>query len=258
VKKELKTFFCRNIIMKKIKNTIKYVALMIMLGVLSVIMLLGYSPTACAKMQGGSSFSHGGSSYSRGGGSYSHGSTYSSRGGSRYYSYNSRGRWGHYPYYNRGYRGWGRYPYYYRGYRGWGYYGWPWFSVVPFLPLYYDTIWVGDLPYYYANGIYYAPTEGGYVIVDPPQDAQSNAPRSPDAMSKTPPSAPPEEKLFIYPRNGQTDKQQADDRYQCHRWAVGQTDYDPTMVTGTPSVRKRADYQRAMATCLDARGYTVR
>ena len=251
--------------MKKIKNTIKYVALMIMLGALSVIMSLGYSQWVCAKMQGGSSFSHGGSTYSHGGSSYSHGnSSYShggasyshgrafySHGGRPYYSYYSHGRWGHYPYYYRGHRGW-----------GWGhYYGWPWFSVIPFLPLYYETIWVGDLPYYYANGIYYAPTEGGYMIVDPPQDAVDYAPSSPDVMSKTPssmPSAPPEEKLFIYPRNGQTDKQQADDRYKCHRWAVDQTDYDPTMVTGTPSVRKRADYQRALAACLDAHGYTVR
>lgn len=210
---------------------------MIMLAALSGIMLFGYAQPVSARMQGGSSYSHGRSSYSHG---YSHGGSYYSRGGRAYHSYYSHG-WGHYPYY----------------YRGWGYYsGWPWFSVIPFLPLYYETIWVGDLPYYYANGIYYAPTEGGYMIVDPPQDAISQG-----AISNTPPStpsAPPVEKLFIYPRNGQSDKQQADDRYQCHRWAVSQTDYDPTNITGPPSVRKRADYRRAMEACLDAHGYTVK
>ncbi len=189
---------------------------MIILTALSGIILLGCPQPVSAKTQGGSSYSHRGRAY---------------------HSYYSYGRWGHYPYYH---------------YRGWGYYsGWSWFSVIPFLPLYYETIWVGDLPYYYANGIYYAPTESGYMILDPPQDA----------ISKTPPSvssAPPAEKLFIYPRNGQSEKQQADDRYQCHRWAVGQTDYDPTTVSGAPSVQKNADYQRAMGACLDARGYTVK
>ncbi|HUN55102.1 MAG TPA: DUF6515 family protein [Smithella sp.] len=227
--------------MKKLKNTMKYLALIIMLGAFFGIMSLGYSTEACARMQGGSSFSHGGS--------HSFGGAFHSHGVRPYHSYYSYGRWGHYPYYYRGWRGWGYY------------YGWPWFSVIPFLPLYYETIWVGDLPYYYANGIYYAPTEGGYMIVDPPQDAVSAAPPSQDAMSNNPSSVisePPEGKLFIYPRNGQTDKQQEEDRYQCHHWAVGQTNYDPTMVAGTPSIQKRADYQRAMAACLDAHGYTVR
>jgi hypothetical protein len=29
--------------------------------------------------------------------------------------------------------------------------------------------------------------------------------------------------LYVYPRKGQTAKQTANDRYQCHQWAVGQT-----------------------------------
>ena len=65
--------------------------------------------------------------------------------------------------------------------------------------------------------------------------------------------------MFIYPRDGQSEKQIADDRYQCHRWAVGQTGYDPINPSGgSPSVRGRADYQRAMAACLDGRGYTAK
>ena len=66
--------------------------------------------------------------------------------------------------------------------------------------------------------------------------------------------------LFINPpREGQSEKQQAEDRYQCHRSAVDQTGYDPTTASGrAPSVQKRADYQRAMVACLDARGYTAK
>jgi hypothetical protein len=68
--------------------------------------------------------------------------------------------------------------------------------------------------------------------------------------------------LFIYPRNGQNDQQQAKDRYECHSWAVNQTNFDPTKPTGTvPETQpnqKRVDYQRAMGACLDGRGYTAK
>lgn len=33
---------------------------------------------------------------------------------------------------------------------------------------------------------------------------------------------------FPYPRNGQSQEQQERDRYECHRWAVQQSGYDPT------------------------------
>lgn len=34
--------------------------------------------------------------------------------------------------------------------------------------------------------------------------------------------------IFIYPNNGQTSEQQAQDRYECHVWAVDQTGFDPS------------------------------
>ena len=68
--------------------------------------------------------------------------------------------------------------------------------------------------------------------------------------------------MFIYPRQGQSEKQQANDRYECHSWAVGQTNYDPTKSSaGMPAQQikqKRAEYQRAMGACLDGRGYTAK
>jgi hypothetical protein len=119
---------------------------------------------------------------------------------------------------------------------------------VSFLPPYYTTIWAGGFPYYYANEVYYAQRAGGYVVVDPPKGE----------VSQTPPS----DQLFIYPRQGQSEQQLADDRYECHRWALSQTGYDPTQpLGGVPedqATQKRADYRRAMGACLDARGYTVK
>lgn len=123
---------------------------------------------------------------------------------------------------------------------------------VSLLPPYYTTIWVGGAPYYYADGVYYAwrPVERTYVVVDPPQEREVV-------------SLPPEpEQLFVYPKQGQSEQQQANDRYDCHRWAVDQTDFDPTQpgggVPASQSAGKRADYQRATKACLEARGYSVR
>jgi hypothetical protein len=130
----------------------------------------------------------------------------------------------------------------------------PFGLVVPFLPLYYTTIWVGGMPYYYANDVYYTQTTGGYIVVEPPKGEVNTA--APQA-DQTPAS-----QIFIYPRQGQNEKKQADDRYECHRWAVSQTGYDPTKppanLPEAQMIQKRADYQRASAACLDGRGYTVK
>lgn len=34
--------------------------------------------------------------------------------------------------------------------------------------------------------------------------------------------------LYVYPANGQSDKQLKEDRYQCHVWAVKESNFDPT------------------------------
>lgn len=40
--------------------------------------------------------------------------------------------------------------------------------------------------------------------------------------------APPPQRLFVYPANGQTEEQTQRDRYECHVWAVQQTGVDPS------------------------------
>ncbi|MDD5168063.1 MAG: DUF6515 family protein [Syntrophales bacterium] len=133
--------------------------------------------------------------------------------------------------------------------------------VIPILPPYYTMVRFGGVPYYYANDVYYMQTPDGYRVVNPPPGAAVTAP-APQGTPAMPLSAPAADKTFIYPRQGQSEKQQATDRYECHRWAAGQTGYDPTQSSGgTPEgqlSQKREDYQRAQAACLDGRGYTVK
>jgi hypothetical protein len=71
------------------------------------------------------------------------------------------------------------------------------------------------------------------------------------------------ERIFVYPRQGQSEDLQAKDRYECHSWAVSQTRYDPTQssigeIPATKRDQMRADYRRAEDACLDGRGYTVK
>jgi hypothetical protein len=132
------------------------------------------------------------------------------------------------------------------GHWGGGHWGWwaPWAVIGGAAVL---------APYYYAPyySPYYAPPP---VIIreQPPVYLQP-------APSLTPSST---ERIFVYPRQGQSEELQAKDRYECHSWAVSQTHYDPTQPTsGMPEAQlnqMRADYQRAMGACLDGRGYTMK
>src|SRR6202451_4562476 len=40
--------------------------------------------------------------------------------------------------------------------------------------------------------------------------------------------APPPQKVFVYPNNGQSPEQTDRDRYECHVWAVQETGVDPS------------------------------
>ena len=63
-------------------------------------------------------------------------------------------------------------------------------------------------------------------------------------------------KLYVYPAAGQSEAQVADDRYQCHTWAAGQSGYDPTLGAGS---RDEAEgYTRAFTACMEGRNYVVR
>ena len=68
-------------------------------------------------------------------------------------------------------------------------------------------------------------------------------------------------RVFIYPKSGQSEAQQSQDRYECHTWANKQSGFDPSVpgggVASSENASRRANYQRAMSACLEARGYSV-
>jgi hypothetical protein len=125
---------------------------------------------------------------------------------------------------------------------------------VSVLPPFYTTVWFGGYPYYYANDAYYMWREDQreYEVVAPPAVEDSAGTTQPPATDA----------IFFYPKNGQSAEVQARDRYECHHADSTQTGFDPTMsgggVPAGAAAGKRADYLRASAACLDARGYSVR
>ena len=102
---------------------------------------------------------------------------------------------------------------------------------------------------YYGYGPWYGyPTIGIGVGVAPHADhheEQSSGGQQQQAL-----------KLYVYPSAGQSEAQMAEDRYQCHVWAAGQSGYDPTLGTGK---REDADgYTRAFTACMQGRNYVVK
>ena len=114
---------------------------------------------------------------------------------------------------------------------------------LPVLPPDYATVWVGGVPYYYADGVYYNVAPGhGYVVVAPPPGVDTTQTVAPPAP---PPVAP--DPIF-YPRNNQSAAQTEADRRDCNSWATTQ-----------PNAMADAKvFQRATEACMDGRGYTVR
>jgi hypothetical protein len=107
-------------------------------------------------------------------------------------------------------------------------------------------------PYYYADDNYYQwqGNANQYETVSPPPEVQQQA----EAQSPS---------LMAYPKNGQSDAQQATDKTECQTWAQAQSGFDPTTsvpAQGAPPIanNKRSDYMRAQAACLEGRGYSVK
>lgn len=112
--------------------------------------------------------------------------------------------------------------------------------VVAELPVFRTIVRLGAVTLYLVNDVYYRPVATGYQVVAPPAQTVGGMPRA-----------------MVYPRLGQSPEQQARDEYECHGWAVNRSGWDPAQ--GAPSRDWLADdYRRALAACLDGRGYSVR
>jgi hypothetical protein len=105
-----------------------------------------------------------------------------------------------------------------------------------------------------------------FLYAPPPVIIQEQPPEYfQPAQSLTPPPTE-SERIFVYPRHGQSEELQAKDRYECHHWAVSQVWREPrkvsmeewTLIIKSMPESQRADYLRAQSACLDGRGYTVK
>jgi hypothetical protein len=149
--------------------------------------------------------------------------------------------------YGYGFRGGYGYGFHRGFYGGCCWWGWPGGLFLATLPLYYSTWWWNGVPYYYANDGYYIwnGDVGQYESVTPPSAMLSRSgqprPGSVAAVSTD---------LFAYPKNGQSEEQQARDRQECRDWA--QT------AAGSTAAPDPTANSRAQTACLEGRGYSVR
>jgi hypothetical protein len=116
---------------------------------------------------------------------------------------------------------------------------------------------LGPPPIFFDGGFYYH--HDSFSHRDPSVDAAPYDTLPKEVVEEQP---SPSDRFFIYPREGQSEEQQARDRYECHIQTVVQTGWDPTQPVGAVAEvyknQKRSDYERAIGACLDARGYTVK
>lgn len=120
---------------------------------------------------------------------------------------------------------------------------------VHYLPDYAREVWVGGSLLFLAAGSYYAYEQSTqqYVVVQPP--AQVPAPQpAPQGNGYD---------VVAYPANGQSPAQVQQDGYDCYRWAVQQSGFDPQAATYAPDPAVVQTYRQAQGNCLSSRGYQV-
>lgn len=119
---------------------------------------------------------------------------------------------------------------------------------VDYLPPYARELWLGGALFYQVADTYYQYLQdsGGYVVVEPPQTAPMPAPVQGSGYD-----------VIAYPAYGQTPQQLEQDRYQCHRWAVEQSGFDPASAATAPPQEVARTYRRALGACLGGRGYGI-
>jgi hypothetical protein len=161
--------------------------------------------------------------------------------------------------------------------------------LVPTLPTFATAIVSAGHALLYANDTYYRPRPelGGYEVVNDPEEPTVDNAATARARAEPPPplaaaaavqvsnavapttALPPAEAVgppggtisspYPYPRNAQSADQLARDRYDCYRFAVSQTGYDPLRAPASAAnAARQGDYERAQSACFEGRGYTVR
>jgi hypothetical protein len=128
---------------------------------------------------------------------------------------------------------------------------------VRYLPDYAQQVWLGSALFFLAAGTYYTYEQSTqeYVVAEPPQGVEPVY--SPETLSQPPQQAADPYDVVAYPANGQTQQQVEQDRYDCYRYAVQQSNFDPANARYQPAPEVVGVYRQAMAGCYASRGYSV-
>jgi hypothetical protein len=116
-----------------------------------------------------------------------------------------------------------------------------------YLPDYAREVWIGSSLFFLAAGAYYIyeANTRDYVVVEAPLANPQPQPQGNDYD------------VVAYPTNGQSPGQVNQDVYDCYRWAVQQSGFDPRTFTYPPAPQVVQSYRQAQGSCLSSRGYRV-
>ncbi|KTT43301.1 hypothetical protein SB11R_23040 [Pseudomonas oryzihabitans] len=124
---------------------------------------------------------------------------------------------------------------------------------VSVLPDFAETLWMGGTTYYFAAGSYYRTDPGGgfVTVADPTAPVPVSVPSAPptanyDAYDVT-----------AYPLQGQSPQRYATDRYDCRRYAAGDSGFDPERPGAVADPYLSQRFRQALVACLAGRGYRV-
>ncbi|WP_027592639.1 DUF6515 family protein [Pseudomonas sp. LAIL14HWK12:I7] len=126
----------------------------------------------------------------------------------------------------------------------------PYGARVEYLPAYAREVWLGGALFFLVADTYYQYLADSreYVVVNPPMAAPAPVPMAPAGGGYD---------VVAYPMYGQGQEQQEQDRYQCHRWAVSQSGFDPATAAYAPPLNVTDTYRRALGACFSGRGYSI-
>jgi len=121
------------------------------------------------------------------------------------------------------------------------------------LPDYAQQVWLGSAMFFLAAGTYYTYEQStqDYIVAEPPQGVEPVYSPQPTQASENP------YEVTAYPVNGQSQQQFEQDRYDCYRFAVQQTNFDPAAATYQPAPEVIGVFRQNMANCYAGRGYSV-
>lgn len=128
---------------------------------------------------------------------------------------------------------------------------------VRYLPDYAQQVWLGSALFFVAAGTYYTYEQSTqeYIVAEPPQGVEPVY--TPESLPQPAQQPGNPYDVIAYPANGQTQQQIEQDRYDCYRYAVQQSNFDPAAATYQPAPEVLGIYRQAMAGCYASRGYSV-